>query len=100
MVGPLLGGVFTTKVTWRWCFYINLPLGVVALVVTAFLLQIPGRDSTKIPSREKLAQLDFYGTALIVPGSVCLVLALQWGGLKYPVSLIVVFHNAWPLTKC
>lgn len=57
------------------------------MVVILFLLKIPDRETTKLPTKAKLAQLDFYGTALIVPGSICLILALQWGGLKYPVSL-------------
>ena len=51
-----------------------------------FFLQIPERDTTKAPLKEKLAQLDFAGTAVFVPGSICLLLALQWGGLDYPVS--------------
>ncbi len=42
---------------------------------------------TKLPTKVKLTQLDIYGTAMVVPGSVCLILALQWGGLTYPVSL-------------
>ncbi|TPX12187.1 uncharacterized protein E0L32_007073 [Thyridium curvatum] len=83
VVGPLLGGVFTSKVTWRWCFYINLPLGGVAMVVIFFLLKIPERKETQIPLKAKLAQLDVYGTGLIVPGTICLLLALQWGGLTY-----------------
>ncbi len=91
VVGPLLGGVFTTEVTWRWCFYINLPLGAVALVLSAFLLKIPQRPSTKLPLKAKLAQLDFFGTAFIVPGSICLILALQWGGAKYDVRYIYIF---------
>ena len=56
-----------------------------AIIFVYLLLQIPDRESTKIPTREKLSQLDATGTAFLVPGLVCLLLALQWGGLTYPV---------------
>ncbi|ORY62368.1 major facilitator superfamily domain-containing protein [Pseudomassariella vexata] len=81
--GPLIGGGLTSRVTWRWCFYLNLPISSVAIAVIALLLKIPDRDTTKLPLSKKLKKLDFVGTALFIPGFVCLLLALQWGGQTY-----------------
>ena len=91
IVGPLLGGAFTdSKLTWRWCFYINLPFGGVAMAVIAFCLKVPDRDTTKLPWTSKLAQLDFPGTTVLIPGVVSCLLALQWGGQTYDVSLCCI----------
>jgi hypothetical protein len=74
------------KWTWRWCFYINLPFGGVALALVAYLLHVPDRDSTQLPLLKKVLQLDLYGITFLLPAIICLTLALQWGGSTYPVS--------------
>lgn len=86
IAGPLIGGGFTSNVTWRWCFYLNLPLGAAAMVVIYLFLDIPDREETKLPLEKKLKQLDAPGITVLVPGVVCLLLALQWGGQTYLVS--------------
>jgi hypothetical protein len=56
------------------------------MVLVFFLLEIPDRPDTKMPLKDKLQQLNFLGIAALLPGVVCLCLALQWGGTKYAVS--------------
>lgn len=56
------------------------------MAVVIFLLKIPDRPTTKVPVKEKIRQLNLLGFAALVPGVVCLCLALQWGGSKYQVS--------------
>ncbi|TXT11261.1 hypothetical protein VHUM_02012 [Vanrija humicola] len=86
-LGPILGGIFTEKVTWRWCFYINLPLTALAIVTIIFLLPLkPVHGSV----REKLRKLDYYGSLLTLAWAVLVLLALSWGGTQYAWSSAAV----------
>lgn len=62
------------------------------MVVIAFCLKVPNRNTTTLRWTEKLSQLDVLGTAALIPGVVCLLLALQWGGQKYAVSQLPNHH--------
>ena len=76
VLGPLLGGFFTQHVGWRWVFYVNLPIGVVALAVIAAVLHIPVRF--------RRHRIDYPGTALIAGVAVCLVLLSSLAGTSWP----------------
>lgn len=83
IIGPLLGG-YLTAITWRWCFWINVPIGGVAVVL--LILVCPNRPPPARPAPTllgKVKQLDPIGFCLIAPGIVCLLFALQWGGQRY-----------------
>ncbi|KAK0715091.1 major facilitator superfamily domain-containing protein [Lasiosphaeris hirsuta] len=86
IVAPILGGAFTDYATWRWCFWINLPIGAVTFAAVFFLVHLPAsaiNTSEKKTLRQFLAKLDLLGTVFLLPAIVCLLLALQWGGTVY-----------------
>ncbi|KAK4156173.1 major facilitator superfamily domain-containing protein [Chaetomidium leptoderma] len=82
-VGPVLGGVFTSLVTWRWCFYINLPISGVGMAVLAFVLKL---HNPRTPMRQGLAAVDWVGSLAVVGATLMVMLALELGGVTYPWS--------------
>lgn len=80
-IGPVLGGVFTSQVTWRWCFYVNLPISGVGFAILVFVLKLHNPGT---PVLQGLAAVDWIGTALIIGGTLMFLFGLEFGGITYP----------------
>lgn len=83
ILAPVIGGAFTQKATWRWCFWINLPPGAVTLVAMFLFFTPPSiqRDRTAL---QRIKNLDLIGCAIFIPAIFMLLLAMMWGGTEKP----------------
>jgi EmrB/QacA subfamily drug resistance transporter len=96
ILGPVLGGLLTDHLHWSFIFWLNLPLGVIALAMT-------GRALRRLPRHDRPHKLDIPGVTLMMAAAVALLLALDWGGTRYPwlswpiVSLIAGSAVLWVL---
>ncbi|KAH7392460.1 major facilitator superfamily transporter [Phaeosphaeria sp. MPI-PUGE-AT-0046c] len=97
LVAPILGGVLTQSIGWRWCFWINLPMGGATFLMLMLLFSDPKPSDKSISFRRKLILLDPVSNLLFIPGLTSLFLALSWAGTKYPwndgkvIGLLVTF---------
>ena len=97
-LGPIIGGVIVQRTTWRWVFYLNLPIGGVALILLWIFLQVGSHDSSSL--RHRLKQIDYGGNVIFILAISFILVALAYGGTEWPwgsyatiISLVFGFYG-------
>jgi MFS family permease len=98
IIAPIIGGALVATTNWRWCFWINVPVGAICIFLITLFFQPPESKKASNQSwKEKFARIDFLGASVLIGSVTCLLLALQWGGTRYSwtsariVTLLVIF---------
>ncbi|KAE8162633.1 major facilitator superfamily domain-containing protein [Aspergillus tamarii] len=98
IAAPIVGGALTQSLGWRWCFWINLPIGTVSLATMFFLFADPRtHQDNNLTLTQKVRELDLVSNCLFIPSLTALFVALSWAGIKYPwsdgkvIGLFIVF---------